>query len=104
MNDETLVSLVSAVKDESGIFWNDDDDRISRYVKSAYKWATHFKDDQDINVAEDSLAFDLITQRARYQYNNALDLFEDNYQQLVNKFIITLALEKEAEDNATTQL
>lgn len=102
MNDETLASLISAVKDESGIFWNDDDDRISRYVKSAYKWATHFKDNQDINVTEDSLAFDLITQRARYQYNNALDLFEDNYQQLVNKFIITLALEKEEEDNAIT--
>lgn len=102
MNDEILVKLLDATKDECGVFWSEDDARLTRYIKSAYKWAIHFKDNQDIVITEDSLAFDLITQRARYQYNNALDLFEDNYQQLINKFIVTLALEKEAENNATT--
>lgn len=102
MNDEIIKALLEAVKDESGVFWNEDDPRLTRYIKSAYKWAIHFNDNVDIEITEDSLAFELITQRARYQYNNALDLFEDNYQQLLNKFIVTLALEKEALNNATT--
>lgn len=102
MNDEIIKALLEAVKDESGVFWNDDDPRLTRYIKGAYKWAIHFNDNVDIEITEDSLAFELITQRARYQYNNALDLFEDNYQQLLNKFILTLALDKEALNNATT--
>lgn len=95
MTPELLTKLLDAVKDESGIFWTDDDLRLTRYIKGAYTWATHFNDGDPIEITEDSLIFELMTQRARYQYNNALDLFEENYQQLINKFIITLAVGKE---------
>lgn len=99
---ELLKLAVQETKSEAGIFWEDDDKRIERYVQTAYKWLLHFNDDEPWLFDENSEEFTLITQRARYQYNNALDLFEPNYNYEINRISVNLARYKERTKNATT--
>lgn len=94
MTDEMKQALLDAVKSELDIYWNDDDVRLTRYVGSSYQWLIAFNDGADVVFEETSLEFDLITQRSRYQYHNAVDLFEKNYAELINKITLKYALEK----------
>lgn len=101
MNEDMKALLLEAVKSELDIYWDDDDTRLSRYISSSYRWLINFNDDVDVVFDESSLEFDLITQRARYQYHNAVELFEQNYVQLINKLTLKYALETRFNDATT---
>lgn len=95
MNNQLVSELLTAVKDESGIYWDEIDDRLTTYIYQGYEWLKVFNNYEDITFEKYSLEFQLITQYARYSYNNYLDMFEDNYQMLINKLAVKYALDKE---------
>lgn len=102
LTQEQIKSVVERAKDEAGIYYDEDDKRLTEYVKDAYNWIIKFNDYDDVEIGENSIEFTLLAQRVRYQYNNYLDEFENNYAQLINEITLKLALRKENTKNATT--
>lgn len=102
LTQEQIKSVVERAKDEAGIYYDDDDKRLTEYAKDAYNWIIKFNDYDEVEIGENSIEFTLLAQRVRYQYNNYLDEFENNYAQLINEITLKLALRKEKTKNAPT--
>lgn len=94
MNKNLIDKLVAIVKDNSNIYWEDDDAKITRLVVQSYNYMLQFNDGETIVFDEHSQIAELITERARYSLNNSLDLFEVNFAKELQAVIITLAIER----------
>lgn len=99
MTPELEETLISVSMEESGIYDTSVEmkERFKRYVNQGYKWLIQFNDNEPVVFTEHDLAFELIVQRSRYIYNGALDIFEINHKELLNKLILDIALEKEVD-------
>lgn len=95
MTEEMIQKLVKIAKDESGVYFDGADDNFIKYAHDGYEWVKDFNDGDDWDFDEYSLTFTLISQRMRYQHHNSLDIFENNFEPLVNKLILNIALAKE---------
>ena len=92
MNNTLIDKLVDIVKDNSNIYWEEDDNKIRRLVIQSYNYMTRFNDGDELNFDEYSTIAELITERARYALNNSLDLFEVNFAKELQAVIIELAI------------
>lgn len=93
MNDAIIKQMMDVIKDESGIFWQEDDARLLGYIKQSYDWIKKFHDFREIEIEPYTTAFELITQRVRYLYNNRVDDFELNYEYTINEYSVRVAIE-----------
>lgn len=105
MTPELTELLKNVAMEETGVYDDSPEmqTRFERYVKQGYNWLIQFNDGDLIVFDEYSLEFELIVQRARYTYNGALDIFEMNHKELLNKLILDIALRKKATNNAPTE-
>lgn len=97
MNKNLIDKLVAIVKDNSNIYWEDDDGKIKRLVVQSYTYMLQFNDGEPLSFDEYSQIAELITERARYSLNNSLDLFEVNYAKELQAVIIDLAIKRSVE-------
>lgn len=95
MNDKLIDELVEIVKDNSNIYWEDDNKKIKRLVVQSYNYMLEFNDGEHFSFDIYSREAELITERARYALNNSLDLFEVNYAKELQVVIMNFAIEKD---------
>ena len=82
-------------KEELKITWDDEDDKIQASIergKSELEGLTGTSLDFNINHPAKSLLFSY----CRYDYNNALEYWEDNFHKQINRLILKEALKKDA--------
>jgi hypothetical protein len=84
--------LLNDVKEHLRITWDEEDQRITKIIKRGQAYL------QDI--CGTSLSFDkedqikqLLLERCRYEYNNALEDFETNYKSEIMRLIVKKAIE-----------
>lgn len=94
MTDERIKSIVEAAKLNLRIDWNDDDPLIQFKVKRSFKYFEGITG-ADLTFADDSAETELLLERVRYDWNNALDDFENNYKSEILALIMSKALEAE---------
>lgn len=95
MNKTLIDTLVEMVKDNSNIYWADDDGKIRRLVIQSYNYFLRFNDGETLNFSEYDQIAELIVERARYSLNNSLDLFEVNFAREIRAVIMDIAIEKD---------
>ena len=92
----TLVSpfdLLDEVKEALAITWNEEDSNIIKLIdRSVYYINDLVGVELDLKV--NLSARELVINRIRYEYNNALDQFEDNFEQPLSRLILHAALKE----------
>ncbi|WP_048827964.1 hypothetical protein [Bacillus sp. B-jedd] len=80
---------------------DDEDDNLQRILSASVKSLTRVCGDYDIN--EDEEFKELVFERSRYVYNDALEFFETNFLTRINSLGIAKALEAiEGDPNASS--
>lgn len=87
-----LQRIIDGVKEDSGVTWIEDDNKIKRLANNAYNWFTRLYGNVDFEVPEGSVVESLLIERTRYAYNNSLDLFSRNYAKEIRELITDIAL------------
>ncbi|MGX5384148.1 hypothetical protein ACWCKO_30195 [Bacillus thuringiensis serovar darmstadiensis] len=93
------LNLLEEAKHALAITWDEEDkDIIKRIDRSVYfiNDLTGVELDLEVNFA----ARELVINRVRYDYNNALDEFEDNYRQPLSRLILHAAINERNKENA----
>lgn len=92
----TLVSpfdLLDEVKEALAITWNEEDSNIIKLIdRSVYYINDLVGVELDLKV--NLSARELVINRIRYEYNNALDQFETNFEQPLSRLILHVALKE----------
>ncbi|MDK7481269.1 hypothetical protein OWP19_25235 [Bacillus cereus] len=92
----TLVSpfdLLDEVKEALAITWNEEDSNIIKLIdRSVYYINDLVGVELDLKV--NLSARELVINRIRYEYNNALDQFETNFEQPLSRLILHAALKE----------
>ncbi|WP_413538972.1 hypothetical protein [Enterococcus malodoratus] len=83
--------LLSDVKDKLYVAWNDNDLQIKKIIIRSCKYVQS-KVSQELSFSPDSDEYELMLERCRYDWNNALDEFEKNYSSEILTFIQSYAL------------
>lgn len=87
--------LIDTVKDDSNLYWEDDDAKIDKLVVQSYNYMKKFNDGDELVFDEYSQIAELITERARYSLSNSVDLFELNFAKELQSVIIEIAIDKQ---------
>ncbi|MCQ6531146.1 head-tail connector protein [Bacillus mycoides] len=93
--------LLQDVKSRLRITWDDEDAQLIKTIERGKAYlqnlcGTSFSFEQEDQVKQ------LLIERCRYEYNNALEDFEKNFRGELQRFIIDAAL-KERSKNETIQ-
>lgn len=92
----TLVSpfdLLDDVKEALAITWNEEDNNILKLIdRSVYYINDLVGVELDLKV--NLSARELVINRIRYEYNNALDQYEDNFAKPLSRLILHVALKE----------
>lgn len=92
----TLVSpfdLLDEVKEALAITWDEEDSNIIKLIdRSVYYINDLVGVELDLKV--NLSARELVINRIRYEYNNALDQFETNFEQPLSRLILHVALKE----------
>lgn len=92
----TLVSpfdLLDEVKEALAITWNEEDSNIIKLIdRSVYYINDLVGVELDLKV--NLSARELVINRIRYEYNNALDQYENNFEQPLSRLILHAALKE----------
>lgn len=94
MTDERIKAIVKAAKLNLRIDWDDDDALIEFKVKRSFKYFEEITG-ADLTFADDSAETELLLERVRYDWNNALDDFEINFKREIFALIMNKAVEAE---------
>lgn len=92
-----MAELLNELKNRLRITWDDEDAELSRIIergKSYFVGLTGKAFAFSINDSET----ELLLERCRYVYNNAIDEFEVNFAHELKRLIMNVALEKRAVD------
>ncbi|MEB9549534.1 hypothetical protein P4J60_20900 [Bacillus cereus] len=96
---ELSSSLLDEVKDALSITWDDEDKNITSLTEASIYEINELVGvelDLEINLS----ARKMVIQRTRYDYNNALDEFEENYSKPLSRLILNVAIdERKKADN-----
>ncbi len=79
--------ILEQFKDRMHISSNAEDVNLTRMLISSYKRITDICDKFDLE--EEGTGKDLVFERARYMYNDALEYFEDNFLTTINGFALS---------------
>ncbi|WP_366987183.1 hypothetical protein [Bacillus thuringiensis] len=92
----TLVSpfdLLDEVKEALAITWDEEDSNIVKLIdRSVYYMNDLVGVELDLKV--NLSARELVINRIRYEYNNALDQYETNFEQPLSRLILHAALKE----------
>lgn len=91
-------ALLYEVKEKLLISWEDNDLEVKRIIIRAANYIQS-KVSQEITINSDFEGYDLFLERCRYDWNNALDEFEQNYASEILSFIQLYALKDWRESN-----
>jgi len=88
-----IEALLVELKDKLMITWEDDntDRQLTRMLNNAQRYFNETCD-YTFSFEEASSARELVIERCRYDWNNALDEFEQNYASSINELILNTAL------------
>ncbi|MCQ6306370.1 hypothetical protein [Bacillus cereus] len=94
--------LIDDVKEALAITWDEEDSDIVKLIdRSVYYMNDLVGVELDLKV--NLSARELVINRIRYEYNNALDQFETNFEQPLSRLILHVALkERKCNGNRTT--
>lgn len=95
--DDVTSELLKDTKDKLYVSWNDNDEQIKKIILRASKYIQS-KITQELSFTPDSEEYELMLERCRYDWNNALDEFEKNYSSEILALIQSYAL-KDWRDN-----
>lgn len=95
--DDVTSELLKDTKDKLYVSWSDNDEQIKKIILRASKYIQS-KITQELSFTPDSEEYELMLERCRYDWNNALDEFEKNYSSEILAFIQSYAL-KDWRDN-----
>lgn len=89
-NQEILIK----VKDNLKISWEDEQTNreLLDYIESARKYLLNLSG-VELTFARGSREIELLVERVRYRYNNALDDFEKNFTSEIAAFILDMAVQ-----------
>lgn len=89
--EEIRSEVLKDVKDKLYVSWSESDEQIKKIIIRACKYIQS-KVSQKLSFEEDSEEYELMLERCRYDWNNALDEFETNYSSEILAFIQASAL------------
>lgn len=95
--DDVTSELLKDTKDKLYVSWSDNDEQIKKIILRASKYIQS-KITQELSFTPDSEEYELMLERCRYDWNNALDEFEKNYSSEILALIQSFAL-KDWRDN-----
>lgn len=95
--DDVTSELLKDTKDKLYVSWSDNDEQIKKIILRASKYI-QLKITQELSFTPDSEEYELMLERCRYDWNNALDEFEKNYSSEILALIQSYAL-KDWRDN-----
>lgn len=95
--DDVTSELLKDTKDKMYVSWSDNDEQIKKIILRASKYIQS-KITQELSFTPDSEEYELMLERCRYDWNNALDEFEKNYSSEILALIQSYAL-KDWRDN-----
>ncbi|PFJ19030.1 hypothetical protein COD67_22760 [Bacillus cereus] len=90
--------LLEETKHALAITWDEEDKDIIKLIDRSIYFMNNLVGvelDLDVNLS----ARELVINRIRYEYNNALDEFEDNYRQPLSRLILHVAIDERKESN-----
>ncbi|MCQ6359954.1 MULTISPECIES: hypothetical protein [Bacillus] len=92
---ETVISneILQEFKDRMHL-GDDEDDNLKRILSTSNKALLRICGDYDINNDEDEEFKELVFERSRYVYNDALEYFDQNFLSQINSLGIDKALEE----------
>ncbi|QEL88536.1 hypothetical protein [Bacillus mycoides] len=98
-NNQSEVTLVSPfdlfddVKEALGITWVEEDNHIVKLIGSSVYYINDLVG-AELDLTVNLTARELVINRIRYEYNNALDQFEDNFEKPLSRLILHVALKE----------
>lgn len=93
--------MLSELKQKLRITWTEDDPDLNEMIEGSKAYLEELTG-TSFDYATDHRAKELVLERCRYVFHNAGDEFEKNYKRELQRFILTIALEKERLANETT--
>lgn len=79
--------MIEEVKEELRITWNDEDDNLQRMIDRAVLNLNELVG-VELDYETNSQAKTLFLNYCRYDYNNALEYFEDNFHKPITRLIL----------------
>ncbi len=92
--------LLELVKEELRITWDDEDTRLISMIERA-KASLNKLMGAELDYEKPGPAQDLLLARCRYDYNNALEHFEQNFAREILRLQLQVAAEEVSADGGT---
>ncbi|NMH67288.1 hypothetical protein HF072_00525 [Bacillus sp. RO3] len=94
MDESTLSSLLNEYKEKFQITWSEDDSTLKKHIKGSEAYLLHLTGASSFDFSTEDWPKDLVLERCRYAYNNAVDEFEKNFREELSRLILYVALGK----------
>lgn len=85
--------LLDEVKEALAITWVEEDNHIVKLIGSSVYYINDLVG-AELDLTVNLTARELVINRIRYEYNNALDQFEDNFEKPLSRLILHVALKE----------
>lgn len=95
------MSLLNELKNKLRILDDDEDDILNGILERGKANLNHLTG-IELDFEKIGLAQTLLLEQCRYDYNNALEYFEENYYKELNRLIFSTAVKKHEEDKRKT--
>ena len=93
--------LLAEIKHALAITWDEEDREVERLAKRSL-YAINDLVGTEVDIETNLAAREMVIQRVRYDYNNALDEFETNYKRQLSRLILQVAIaERKKAENGT---
>ena len=89
--------MLEKVKDRLKITWDDEDGTIQDIIEDG-KYNLNDLTGVELDFEQNNLARSLLFEYCRYAYNNAADLFEENFQKEIMRLQLNCGVEQMKED------
>lgn len=102
MTEAQFDNLLSEVKNNLRITWQDEDDELKRLIQRSVAYLNDITG-APLDFSKEESPKELLLERCRYVYNNAADEFEPNFHRELSRLILKVAVE-DAKANASTEI
>lgn len=92
---EITPQIVEEFKDRMHITHSMEDGNLQRLLSSSY--AAIQRDCGEFDILANEMGKELVFERSRYVYNDAMEFFQDNFQSELHSFSFSLLPDKEGE-------
>ncbi|KZR58359.1 phage head-tail connector protein [Pseudobacillus badius] len=88
-----MSALLIELKERLRITWPDEDEHLTRLLEESKAYLSELTN-ASFDFEKEKRPKELLLERCRYAYNNAVDEFEMNFKQELSRFILHTALGK----------